>query len=292
MFFHRDAFSLPIRACFHSLFLRGVCPTSHYMMASISFLGTGSGIPSADRYFTSMLLLVAGKHLLIDAGEPCVHQLCDRGDLILTLDAVLITHGHVDHIGGLPALLQGAMLLGRSKALTIHLPGEMIDPVRAWIRALYLTEEGLGFPLDWKSWVVHEQVDLGEGVFVTPHSNNHLTSCYRSLPGADSSRRCDAYSLVIDSGKFRALFSGDLSAPSDLSPLLALPITVLVTELAHFDAKALAGVLVGADLHALCLVHLSEEYADDRSQLQELMEDLLPHVSDVMIPEDGERLDF
>ena len=261
-------------------------------MPSISFLGTGSGIPSADRYFTSMLLLVGGKHLLIEAGEPCVHLLRDRGNLIQNIDAVLITHGHVDHIGGLPALLQGAMMLGRSKALTVYLPEEMIGPVRAWIHALYLTEEGLGFPLDWQSWKDHEAVDLGEGIFVTPHSNNHLISCYRTLPGADASRYCHAYSLVITSGEFRAIFSGDLSAASDLSPLLTLPVNVLVSELSHFEAKELAAVLEGADLHALCLVHLSGEYADDRSQLQELMEELLPHVGDVMIPEDGEVLDF
>lgn len=261
-------------------------------MASISFLGTGSGIPSADRFFTSMLLLVEGKHLLIDAGEPCVHLLRDRGDLIRTIDAVLITHGHVDHIGGLPALLQGAMLLGRSKPLTIHLPSEMIDPVRAWVRALYLTEEGLGFLLDWQSWNDGELVDLGDGIAVTPIANHHLTSCYRSLPGADSTRPCNAYSLVIVSGEFRAVFSGDLSAADDLIPLLRHPVSVLVSELSHFTAEDLAVVLGGTEIHALCLVHLADDYADARSQLQELMERLLPQVSDVMIPGEGEVLDF
>jgi len=261
-------------------------------MASISFLGTGSGIPSADRYFTSMLVQVEGKHLLIDAGEPCVHLLRDRGDLILTIDRILITHGHVDHIGGLPALLQGAMILGRSKPLTIHLPEEMIIPIRAWIRALYLIEEELGFLLDWQSWKNGVPVNLEVGISFTPYANNHLISCYRSLSGADSTRPCNAYSLVILSGEFRAVFSGDLSAADELTPLLSDPVSVLVSELSHFTAKELAVALGGSEIHALCLVHLADEYADDRSQLQELMERLLPQVGDVMIPKEGEVLDF
>jgi hypothetical protein len=184
------------------------------------------------------------------------------------------------------------MLLGRSRPLTIYLPGEMIDPIRAWIRALYLTEEGLGFQLDWQSWTDHGTVDLGDGVTVSPHSNKHLASSYLALPGAVSSRRCEAFSLVITAGEFRAVFTGDLSEASELTPLLALPITVMLSELAHFDAKSLAGVLQAADIHALCLVHLSEEFSEGKSQLQEQMETLLPHVGDVMIPEDGEVLDF
>ncbi len=261
-------------------------------MASISFLGTGSGVPSADRFFSSSLLLLDGRHLLIDVGEPCIHLLRDRGNVLAEIDEVLITHGHVDHVGGLPSFLQGCMLLGRTKKLSVHLPGEMIAPIRAWIAALYLTEEGLGFTISWNAWKERVPLQLGNEIAVTPWPNRHLKNCYHRLPCADPTRPCESFSLEIVSGDFRAIFTGDLSAAVDIKPLLSKPATVLVSELSHFGATELADALAGATIHALCLVHLSEEYASDRSDLRLRLEDLLPSVSDVFLPEDGEVLDF
>jgi len=261
-------------------------------MATISFLGTGSGVPSADRFFSSAVLHLGASHLLIDAGEPCVHALRERGDLLREIDAVLITHGHVDHVGGLPALLQGCKLLGRTAPLEVRLPGEMTAPLRAWIAALYLTEEGLGFSVSWKEWVPSVPVELFDGLTVTPHPNSHLKRCYLGAPGADASRPCASYSLELAHEGFRALFSGDLGEAAELAPLVATPADLLVCELSHFTAEELAAVLRDARLHALCLVHLSEVDAADRGQLQEKMEELLPAVGDVFLPEDGEVLDF
>lgn len=266
---------------------------------TFSFLGTGSGVPTPDRFFSSTLLHLGEVHLLVDAGEPCVHLLRDRGSLLEEIGAVLITHGHVDHIGGLPALLQGCMLSGRVKPLTICLPGEMIAPLRAWISALYLPEEGLGFQISWNAWENSVAHHLLGGIIVTPHRNDHLEQCYRGIPGSDPGHCCDSFSLHLEQGGFRALFSGDLASADDLSPFLAASgagatqtLKVLVSELSHFCAEDLARVLQGKSVETLCLVHLAEEYASNRSELKMRMEQLLPDIRDVILPEDGDVLDF
>ena len=260
--------------------------------STISFLGTGSGIPSADRFFSSTLLHLDGSHLLIDAGEPCVHLLVDRGNLLNEIGAILITHGHVDHIGGLPALLQGCKLLGRKAPLSIYLPEEMLVPLRAWIAALYLAEEGLGFSLEWIAWKNNAVESLPGQISVTPYRTTHLERCYRGQPGADPARFCDSYALEICSGQSRLIFSGDLGSPQDLAPLLEKPMDILICELSHFTAEELSIVLKEASITMLCLVHLSEDYVEDRSELKIQMEELLPQINDVIVPDDGEVLDF
>lgn len=84
-------------------------------MADLTFLGTGTsqGVPiigchcgvcrSRDprdrRLRTSALLSVGGMHIVIDAGPDFRYQMLREG--VEDLDAVLLTHPHRDHVGGL-----------------------------------------------------------------------------------------------------------------------------------------------------------------------------------------------
>ena len=233
---------------------------------------------------------LGGLHLLIDAGEPCIHLLRDRGIPIQEIDAILITHGHVDHIGGLPALIQGAKLLGRVKPLPVFLPEEMIGPLRAWIAALYLNEEGLGFKILWTAWRNKVPEVFVNGISITPYKNGHLERYRSSLP-SDARAFC-SYSLEIKKETFRVIFSGDLAAAEELTPLVVKDTSVLITELSHFFSEELVIALSAAAIDTLCLVHLSEEYASDRSELKIKLEKLLPRIQDVILPEDGSVLDF
>ena len=67
----------------------------------IVFLGTGSWFPQADRMGPSVLVTHEETTLLVDCGEGSVRRLMAAGVDPASVDAVLFTHTHPDHLAGL-----------------------------------------------------------------------------------------------------------------------------------------------------------------------------------------------
>jgi ribonuclease Z len=68
----------------------------------VTLLGTGTPIPRPDRFGPSTLVEAGGQKLLIDAGRGATIRLTQLGVPIGSLDALLLTHYHSDHTGGVP----------------------------------------------------------------------------------------------------------------------------------------------------------------------------------------------
>lgn len=73
-------------------------------MFTLTFLGTSASVPSAERNHPALLLEAAGKRMLIDCGEGTQRQLLRSGAGFRRLDRILLTHGHLDHVLGIPGL--------------------------------------------------------------------------------------------------------------------------------------------------------------------------------------------
>lgn len=66
--------------------------------------------PKNNRTRASVLLEDAGKAILIDAGPDMRTQI--NQNQVKNIDAVFLTHGHYDHIAGVPELPRAAKILG------------------------------------------------------------------------------------------------------------------------------------------------------------------------------------
>jgi ribonuclease Z len=127
----------------------------------LTFLGTGSAIPTKRRNHPAMLLKYKAENILIDCGEGAQRQFRKARLNPCKINKILITHWHGDHVFGLPGILNTLRLNGYNGKLEIYGP----KGSREWIRK-YLDLVGRrGDDLDLKvyeviSGVVFEEEDF------------------------------------------------------------------------------------------------------------------------------------
>jgi ribonuclease Z len=132
----------------------------------LTFLGTGSAIPTKRRNHPAMFLKYKNENILIDCGEGTQRQF--RKALLnpQKITKILITHWHGDHTLGIPGLLQTMIMNKRGEKLDIYGPKgtkrklkEMMDVFMGW----YL--ESIGRSFDIVAHEVEEGVVFDDGDF-------------------------------------------------------------------------------------------------------------------------------
>jgi ribonuclease BN (tRNA processing enzyme) len=71
----------------------------------IKMLGTGTAVPSLKRGSSSYLVSVGQYNILVDIGPSVVRRLLESGYTVDNVDAVFLTHFHVDHTADLSTFL-------------------------------------------------------------------------------------------------------------------------------------------------------------------------------------------
>ncbi|HII15686.1 MAG TPA: ribonuclease Z [Nanoarchaeota archaeon] len=88
----------------------------------ITFLGTGSMVPTVQRNHCSFLLAYRDEAILFDCGEGTQRQLRKAKVSPAKITKILITHWHGDHVLGLPGLVQTMAACEYSGTLEIYGP--------------------------------------------------------------------------------------------------------------------------------------------------------------------------
>ena len=82
------------------------------MTISVTLLGTGSPIPSAERAGPATLISAGDEHYLVDAGRGVLMRLTGLWLGAGNLNGVLLTHLHSDHITDLNDVITSYWVLG------------------------------------------------------------------------------------------------------------------------------------------------------------------------------------
>ncbi|HZP37662.1 MAG TPA: MBL fold metallo-hydrolase [Methylomirabilota bacterium] len=108
------------------------------MALTVRFVGSGDSFGSGGRFQTCIVVDGPRSRFAIDFGASSLIALNQQGLEHNSLDAILLTHLHGDHCGGVPFLLMDAMLgARRTRPLVIAGPREVRPRMDALREALF-----------------------------------------------------------------------------------------------------------------------------------------------------------
>jgi ribonuclease BN (tRNA processing enzyme) len=245
----------------------------------LTFLGTGSAMPTGTRFQSGLLLEADPGRLLVDCGSGVLHAL-ERTDAGYEgIDAVLLSHHHLDHVSDLDVLMKARWLAGETDLTIVGPPGtrdlvEGLLDLHEYMRdrlELTIREVGTDDPFSLAGF----DVDAME----TRHS-----------------MQCFAYRFQTDGGDAPALvYSGDSEAFTDLIEFADRAATLVhdcsfpddVDVSNHPTPSKLGRALADADAR-IGRVYLTHLYPHTEGRHEEMRESIGDaYDGDVRFAEDG-----
>lgn len=257
-------------------------------MAKITILGSSSGIPSADRNSSSLILECGGRLYQFDAGDGVSRALLSNSIDYKSISAIIVSHTHPDHIAGLFLELQMMLVNKRQEPLIVYLPEEVIEAVRQFMSAVYVFPERLGFDLTFRP-VKPDPVYRDDQIAVYARANTHLDHYKNNIEQYGYANRMQSYSYVIKTADKKIIYSGDIGSLDDYSDLLD-DCDLLITEGAHLDQEELFRKSSEGGLNKIVLTHLLDPMYADPGPIRTLAAKY--GVTDLRIAEDGMTLEI
>ncbi|HEX7703914.1 MAG TPA: MBL fold metallo-hydrolase [Kofleriaceae bacterium] len=209
--------------------------------------------------------------LLFDAGIPARS--------LAAADTILLSHGHVDHVGALPAVLGIRALHGKSKPPRVIMPAEIVDDLMAALNALTklqrwpLNIEAIGMRAgeerelrgDLRVRAVQTFHPVPSLAYMIMRRISKLKPEFHDLPGPEiaARRRAGEEMLVHEERAELAYVTDTLISAFDHGPEL-FDARVLVMECTFLDGKkSLEGARAGCHIHLDEIIERAEKFTNE-----------------------------
>src|SRR5947209_4921584 len=161
-------------------------------MMKLTVLGSGTSVPHPRRSSSAHWLDAGVGTLLLDISGPAIHRMAEEGCEWPNLDAVWVSHFHLDHFGGLAPFLFGTkyapQTLGRRKPLTVFGPRGTEELLRRFDEAGDYELFKQPFPVEVREVSPRAEFEVFAGLhaqtFSTPHTSESLAVRLTDADGA------------------------------------------------------------------------------------------------------------
>jgi ribonuclease BN (tRNA processing enzyme) len=252
----------------------------------ITFLGTGSAMPTGERFQTGLLLQSGDDRLLVDCGSGVIHGLAQTNVGYEHVDTLLLTHHHLDHVSDIMPLLKARWLDGQESMTILGPEGtpqlirDLLDVHEYMQGRLDLTLRTVG-PTDGDEY--HEIAGFDVAAVETRHSM--YCQAYRFEPRGESgpafvySGDSEAFPELIEFADGAAVLAHDCSFPDGVDVSNHPTPSELGETLAEADAE------VGR-------VYLTHLYPHTQGNQEEMLQSAGRHYDgDVRFARDGLSVD-
>ncbi len=224
-------------------------------MSEVVFVGTSDAFGSGGRRQSAYLVRAPSGAVLLDCGTTTGTGLAALGIPRDEIDAIVVSHFHADHFGGIPLFLLASLYQDdRHKPLRIAGPPDVEARVRR-------AAEALGHPIESQDWsfpIQFQEIRAGGESAVGPVRLGAFPT--RHSPEAHP------HGVVVQAGARRIVYSGDTGWFDEL-PAHAAGADLFVCECTlvqrsfeyHLSLEELVENRERFDCGRLVLTHLGEE---------------------------------
>ncbi len=224
----------------------------------ITFIGTGSGKTTLNRFHSSLLISAGGYNLLVDAGDSISRALLYRNVSFNSIGGILISHLHPDHSGGFAALIVQMKMNNRKEPLEIFVHHTLVAALQNLLSASYIFTQRMGFSIHFRGFKFDDEIQISGELKCIAKKNSHLKE-YEIYDPALSYASASFLFKFMDKIVY---YSGDLGTPDDLYLFKDQKADVFITEAVHVSYDSILELASKQKPGKVILTHLDEGYIE------------------------------
>ena len=248
-------------------------------------VGSSSATPTRQRFPSTYAFTVTGKLFLVDCGAPVSTLLYHYNLDPVEVEAVFLSHWHMDHVANLGLLLSQNHQRNRTKKLNIYGPRGTQGKIRRLLADSFMRTEDLSYKLkitNIKPEKTYKQALLKVTFFETQHLD-------RPKLKTNFGNKAIACGMILNGPGWRVVYSGDITSPTELAPHVK-GCDLLIHEMGHHQPEAVAEFAESAKIPNILVSHLDPQFDESPEKIKKAF--AKRYSGTLIVATDGTKIDL